>query len=469
LASAAVADEAPVVRQGDQLVADFDTLPGLPTGQNLQAAVEPDPAGGRSLHVVPAPAPLGKDKLRALIFTLPPGLDPGAASGVSVKLRGPADAKEAVPLRWIGLDEKGRRILQRRFELKPAPGRQDVTLPWVQWRWGETSAGGPAEVRKLALLIERQPPDLWVDDLRLVSAAGATSPSDWLRRLAFGDHDARVAEADGLMVATDAVGGLTEADLTRILARMRAARAFVRRVFGQAVRPIDPRGVPPAALLIFRDRQGQSDFFRRLGKAWAVSILPPTSDGYTVQDIATSTDDPRQGADRPVFLHESLHAVLARDVRLLIHHERHAWLHEGMASYLQVCLYPQTMDERELAARFPRPIDPDAVGGAFKPLGRLMSVRPSMKEYPQLASLVAFLMEKKPGALEAMALEMTLGGGPEDALTKRGSSLAELQAEWLEWGKARFAGAPPARGAKPPFDVPEEFKPTAAGSVRGRR
>ena len=197
-----------------------------------------------------------------MIFNLPAGLAPGKSGDVAVRLRC-AGSGPAATIRMLGVDAKNRIILQRRAE--PRAGGSDAqrrALPWTRWRIGATRAAADrARCRHLELRIEQGPGELQLDDLRLTDPAGADEkPADWLRRVAFGGRDIPRAEADGLLVATDAPDQLSDADLARYSAGIRTIRAIVRRLFAGEVRPVE--GSTPPSLLISASTSTSSGFLR---------------------------------------------------------------------------------------------------------------------------------------------------------------------------------------------------------------
>jgi hypothetical protein len=196
------------------------------------------------------------------------------------------------------------------------------------------------------------------------------------------------------------------------------------------------------------------EFFEALGREWNVRIIPPAGSGMTVQNIATAVFDPAQGAGRPVFLHESLHALLATDLRVLSTNDQHRWLQEGLASYVQGALYPQSFDRKQLAEQFRTPIEAGNAK-AFKPLARLLGRRNTIPDYPQLATLIAFLIDQHPKWLSTIATELSSGRSAEQAVRKCGVSLEELQAAWVKWGAAKVGDA---NDAGVLLAVPEEFR-----------
>jgi hypothetical protein len=125
--------------------------------------------------------------------------------------------------------------------------------------------------------------------------------------------------------------------------------------------------------------------------------------------------------------------VFATDVRLLSGHERHSWLHEGLGSYVQMCLYPQSVDRRALAANFRKPIPADG-SGFFKPLNQVLGGRLPTRQYAQVGTLVAYVVDQKPQWLPVIAEALSAGGDAEMAFGKCGTTLPELQDAWMKWG-----------------------------------
>jgi hypothetical protein len=438
-------------RPADAVLADFEAGGAAAlTAANLIATIDADaaPQGRRYLHLTTGEA-------RAGAVRLPP-LDAGAFVGrdhLSAMLRAP-QAEKQVALRWLAQDEKGETLFQRRFELPAGGAWVRIDEPLEAWRWGDDQAGDWDEVKRLALRIETPAVRVDLDDVRLSGTLDEKSRIAHLLALAYERRDRRMVTDEELLVATDAVDAFQDADLKRLLLDMQAIRAMLGRVFGQAVRPIDDAA--PACLLIFRSDDDESAFLERLGKSWRAAIAPPGSQGYTVQDIASSTYRAELGVRRPVYLHEATHAIVAHDLRLLTGNDAHTPLQEGLANYVQLCFFPQSLDAKTYPANFGKPVDRSGKG-FFKPLETLFARRATTRDYAQLASVIAYLIDADQPLLRDLAAGVAHGVSAGDVLRRRGADWQALEDAWYAWGRARFAGKTQAPDA-PPFERFPEMK-----------
>jgi hypothetical protein len=436
------------------VIADFDQIAGsAKKAGNFQLQLVPGGEDGSNKYL--RITALGGGALGGhVIFALPEDVSAGRAGGVAARVRVIGEGRAV--LRWVAVDAQNRIIFGRKLELDPSDEPQDVVLPWTRWRWGEPFGGSPSDIRRHGFRIDELPvTEVRLDDLRLIAPpgeGGVETPKDWLLRVAFAGRDIRVAEADGLLVATDVPDQLTEADLTRILSRMRALRSATRRLFGDAVHQVE--GLTPPSLLIFRGQGAFIRFFEAVGKEWNVRIIPLPLPGMTVQNIGSAVFDPKQGAERPVFLHESVHVVLANDLRMNCNALPHSWLQEGMAAYVQACAYPELVARRKFAEAFAQP--PGAEGASFKPLAELFRRRVDPPEYSQLASLLAYLVTEKPQWLPTVAAELVAGRTAEQAFRKCGTTVPQVEEAWAKWGRARFVDGQAGDDAALP--APEEFR-----------
>lgn len=419
------------------VVADFEQ--GMPEGAKVRGAKAAVVIDTKTDHVLHLRGAGGADGETSVSLPMK-RLETPASMRLRFSVRATTNEKP-LPLRWLAVDSENRPIHQVRMSLPAAGGWTELDAPLGRWRWGQSAVGAWADVRRLVLLVEGPAEEVWLDDVRFEpAAAGAASPTDWLKRQAFGDEAARFIDEDGVLVGTNAPADvINEADLRRYAWNMKKARALVTRLFGDAVRPIDD--ATPPALIVFKDATGSEKFWQRMGAAWGASIGAPKGSGYTIYDISTSSYDAKIGPDRPVYLHESVHAIVSHDLRLLPGTEGHSWLHEGIANYVQLSVYPKSLPAGSYARAFARPVRADG-RGLFQPLPDLFNGRVSGRNYAQLASLVAYLVEEKPQWLPKIARAVADGASADAAFRQFGTDLPTLEAAWHAWGKKRFpAGA----------------------------
>jgi hypothetical protein len=429
-------------------VAAFEDSAAAPAAAGCAAAFDTTaPAAGRGcLRVVPAGGAAGWTIRLPFRFdaALPHA---GWAGALTAQVRLPEGVEGR--FRWLAVDARRAPAVlqyQRVFTVRGTGGWQAMSWPLPTWRWGDVRSGDWSEADTLVLRGETPVSSLGLDEVALLpgmeGARSALPDEAWLLALAFGAAERRVERdaADGLLAATDAME-MTADDLRRRLAQARTARAWLRSAAGAAFRP--PAEGPPVVLLVFRDGEAQGRFLSRLGEAWGAQIAPAGAGGYTVGTFATSTWDARKGADRPVYLHEFIHALVARDLRLPIEGKAAHWIQEGLANYAQLGVYPASLDRQVYVKHFACPVDPDG-RSFFVPLAVLAGERVPSARYAQAASLAAYLAEEAPPLLEAVARGLADGGSLESVLKTQGLGVDELQKRWLAWGAKAFApGAPP--------------------------
>jgi hypothetical protein len=360
---------------------------------------------------------------------------------------------QPVNVTWMALDERHQPIFLSISKLEGGNAWRKIDFPLRAWRWPGGRAGDWDEVTDIGIAIDGKDIDhVDVDDIRLEQAAPAEERTTWLLDLAFEQRALKRADRDGFLVATDAIDAFTDADLQRLLNEIAQARKFIHRTFADAVRPIEQISSPPM-LLIFSSEELRSAFLSRLGDAWSAKINVSGAQGFTVHDIATTTYVQKLGVRRPVYLHEAVHAIVSRDLRLLPGHDVQGMLQEAIANYLQLCVYPTAIAPEIYPKAFVQPIDGK---GIFKPLESLLQRKVSSNDYAQLASLMAYLVEKDQPLLRDLVSGVADGQTVSDVLARRGPTFGKLQDAWLEWGRARFKSSP-AAGA-PIFEQPVEFR-----------
>lgn len=367
-----------------------------------------------------------------------------------------ADGARPARLRLRALDAQGVELFQRRLS-DALRGWSQRREPFAHWRWGDR-VGRWADVR--ALEVEATGAvALELDHVRLLPGArgerSALPDPAWLAQLASpGDaapwtHDVgpfRLVGPPALAPALSSPAGALE----RAAARLTPLAAWLDRVAPEALRPIDDG---PVVVAILPDAAAYGAFFARLGAAWRVVIAPPRGAGYAVQDLCAIVHDTAQGLDRPVIAHEATHALVARRLRLVPGDPRHAWLQEGLANYIQLCLHPESFELRAWRRAFIAGVKDD---GLFRPLRAVVDGGVSPERYAQLASLVGFLLAERPGWVGALARGLADREPVADVLARLGSSLEQLEADWVAWGRATY-GTPAAIEAGRHFPLPREW------------
>ncbi len=452
LAALAIAPVAALAQAPAKVVvlADFSAeTPGLVVDNATATRVAADAGGAAYLKLVPRDS----NARVSVRMPLPAGMDLATVATLEAALR--AEGNVPVVVRWFGLDANNAVIWQRRHEIATRGAWLDGRWPLAKWRWGSQQVGDWADVKTIALTLDSAAAELDLRPVRLVCGDGgrrsALPPDDWLPGVAFEGRKTRIVAEAGLRVATDAVDEFSDESLRTKLGQMKKIAAWAGRLGPAASRPVTPEA--PLTLLIFRQKTDWDAFYTRLGKEWNVTIPRPAAGGYTVQDICASTYDANAGLDRAVYFHESAHAVISRQWRLLAGVPAHSWLQEGVANYLQLCVYPQSMDRQHFVRAFAAGIDANSF---LRPLNELIGKPIAGRQYAQLASLVAFLVEEHPEWLKTLVAGTAVNQPVAELLNACGTSLPALQEQWLTWGKKTFSS-----GSNPPrthFATPREWE-----------
>lgn len=254
-----------------------------------------------------------------------------------------------------------------------------------------------------------------------------------------------------VLVLTDAPA-LRGDDGRRLVARLDAACALAETTYGLGA----GRGAP-AVLHVAADRDGYVACVARHAAHFAVSITPPAADGYTVLRRAFSSYDAAKGWDRPVYVHEVAHALLAEREGLASDGN---WVQEAFATALQARVHPDSVTGPyarafgALARREKSPFQPWAAA--------LSDARPALRRYVQLATILDFAAATHRDALPKVWAAFR--GAKAPFHEGKASPLAEglgttpeaLEAAWLAWGRATWpeAATPPAPGPTPPEPSP---------------
>jgi hypothetical protein len=358
-----------------------------------------DPARGRVLTIKAN----GKGRIRRAS----PVADWGSFRAVSIFAR--VEAKDPIEMRLLAFS--GRAALVRRFTLQPGDWKE-IVLPIKDFRddTGERVCG-LSRIEAFAIQWDKGAGAVTIDDPRLLPGKGRPTVEDRLA-LAF-RKGGKSHESEHFVVMSD-VKGL---DLGKVAARLEAGFAILGERYGLKGALEDK-----APLYVFRDRNARDKFLALLGDHFAVTIGPTKADGFTVLGIATGLHDPKQGPDRPVFVHEAMHAALHR---LLGIASNGNWVQEGLASAVQMQVFPKSRDGAETKK---------------PPWEKLLAEeRVPMSAYVDVASIFDFLAERHAPTLPAVW--DALRGGKEP-LHKEGVALIAgtlgsdaqaLEAEWRAW------------------------------------
>ncbi|HEY1065840.1 MAG TPA: hypothetical protein VGE52_07015 [Pirellulales bacterium] len=220
--------------------------------------------------------------------------------------------------------------------------------------------------------------ELLIDDLAVVktNSGGATLQPDDLARLAFPGSTSDAVQTvthDGVVVVTDRPRTDAEAVLEKLVAVQKRVATDLPFLDAPAF---------PVPLLIFNKHENYGAFIPRLAAEFASEAGVPTSDGFTALGIASSSWSPELKTERPVYVHEFIHALLSSRLDLPNHGE---WLQEGLASHYQLQFIKQ--------ADFNKLVAGQLSDGRYKPLETLTNGEAiALSDYWQAATLCEMLL-----------------------------------------------------------------------------
>ena len=350
------------------------------------------------------------------------------------------EAKQPIRMRFLAVEASSFRARLKRFTLEPGDWRE-VVLPLAHFRWDlSRPAGRFDQVGRILFQWDKGGGvgKVMLDDVRLLPGTrGVQSclPTEEEHlALAFPNGDGRTFTSDNFLLMTDVPAIDAEAGLA-LLMRCEKGLALLRERFHV---PGALAGRVPLALFAARD--DYVAFFERVGDHFGAGITPPKTDGYSALRYAASSWDPKQGHERPVYVHEAMHAALER----LLHVGSDGnWVQEALASAVQVSLHPKSL-EVDLGARF-RARDRGEPG--FLPLSALVRTpRPGLRHYAQLHTFVEFLAdehaEELPAFWEGLMASWRLPheSGPRALEQALEAPLERIGTQWIAWGVARHGG-----------------------------
>jgi hypothetical protein len=445
----------------NDLLADFeDEIPKTFRFEGLTSSLSNDnpPQGKSALKLEPA----GGGAMRCFI-SLPENIDLTSMQSFNIWIKIDFDGTKLPLVRCFALDSSGKPLFQRlldynwRREYKSGEWVHLIE-PLMHFPWARGRVGDWAAARSLVITIEGELKAAWFDDISFTPGAegkkSAFPTREWLQDLAFEKDEVRAVNSGDVWIVTGLLEEISAEQLTTLLKKVSAARMWLKNSFGTAYRTADPGR--PISVMILKTKGEQSNLFARLGASWKMQVMPSNAGGYTVLDIATIPPAPlgklRSPVDRPVYLHEAVHAMVGRDLRIVSGGEFTNWFQEGIANYIQLCVNPESLDRGVYVKNFAKAIDADGKS-FFKPMKMLLTTPATSERYAQLASVVAFLAEKRREWLQGIAAGLGEGESIEKILPKMGVSFEGIEKEWVEWGRAAFKDEK-GRGI---FETPQEF------------
>ena len=426
--------------QQPTVILDFET--GEPADgwsiRNLALAEITVPAGktasgGRALKLISKGE--RKGSYRGLIQRDISVNDWRAASALSFHAR--VEANGPIAMRIIGIRKPGPAGLLRRFTLEPGEWRE-VILPLKDFRENIfDQVCGFDRIDRLLIRWDRGAGAVSIDDIRLVPGhrgdLSCTPTTADRIAVGFGPDAAKAKtfESKHFVVLTD-VGSASKRTVKPLLDRLEQGLEVLRQRYR-----LDGSFGDKVPLYLFASDAGYRAAVTRIGKHYGAGITPPKAVGYSFFGVGLSVFAPASGWKRPVFLHEAMHGAIHR---LLGVASNGNWIQEGLASAVQVTVFPEALNRRKFAAAFHT-----RKGGWLIPWETMLAKRSvATRNYPQALSFMEFLRDKHGDSLPAVwtALRAVRGPMHKHAMpaiaTALGTDPAALEAEWLGWGRKYF-------------------------------
>ena len=244
--------------------------------------------------------------------------------------RQPGEKTSTVEIRMYEPD--GKTWYWRKVELGHE-GWKEITVPLPWFRWSDGRIPNWRNIDRVGFWF-RDPAKLSIDSIHVTKSSlprGNFLTAQTLAQVAFpsGREAVRREQRNEVEVLTNA----PPLNLDQLANSLSHSVQQFSRDFPSLGKPSHP-----PLLIVFADRQQYRQFTVRLGAQLGATAPPPSSDGYSLQGVATSYWDERRGTKRPVYTHELIHSLLARTLRI---RSRGGWFHEGLASLYQLRAYPQ--------------------------------------------------------------------------------------------------------------------------------
>jgi hypothetical protein len=269
----------------------------------------------------------------------------------------------------------------------------------------------------------------------MIGLALATAGDPDLRRqkeLCFPASQPAELRQDSIVIWSDAA-----IELDKLLSELAAGEEWLRKGFpipdGAGTQPAsrtanstNPAAASrPVAIALFAHKKDFDAFWHRVGQHYGGSFGQIATQAYSYRVFCATWYGSVDEFDRrrSVLVHELAHVWLYQNAHLA--NDGH-WLTEGIASLVQMRLYPQSADPRLWAQR--------VRDGQYLPLKRLMDQeRIAPEQYWQAAMLAETIRRNFPGKLP-LVLQAFNAGRPSREIveTVLGSDFVGLEKLWRE-------------------------------------
>ncbi|KAF0245512.1 MAG: hypothetical protein FD180_1554 [Planctomycetota bacterium] len=234
----------------------------------------------------------------------------------------------------------------RRFSLRPQVW-SEVVVPFYQFRQDASPLWSRAEG---FAIVARKPLAIVLDDLSLVEGGEhpQIEPAAALIERVFPGREPAISLSDNFRVFTDA-----PLDAAAVSARLEEGLGRFRKIFGVE----EPLAWPVTLIVRTTPEEYRRTAVETARDVYGGDLSAPTAGGFTFYEYSFTSYDEKQGATRPVFLHEACHQLVSR----LLHFQGPngaLWIEEGLCYFMQNEFTPIENAKDEALKMFENPKRP---------------------------------------------------------------------------------------------------------------
>ena len=240
------------------------------------------------------------------------------------------------------LESDGLAQFWKRFKIEHIGWKQyRTTLRWM--RWGKKRIPKWSQINRIAFWF-RDPTDILIDEINvestprkqqsklklteLINTAFPEQSRDEIRLEPSPDKQSHHSRLPHLIVTDSPF-----LNVEQLSEHLEKTHQFFHRQL-----PFVPRAASPVMLIVFSNEEDYRTFPHRLAAKLNSDGTTPKAAGFTIHGIATSFWSEKFGTLRPVYTHEYVHALITKTLFLP---SQGSWLHEGLASHVQIHFHPQ--------------------------------------------------------------------------------------------------------------------------------